>query len=125
MLYACLIIGYPNTSSMENYSKADALREANANGFKDTLKASLKAFSINPDTWEEAATDRPGWRSLIHKGAVNCEDKRTLVAEEKRLTRKLRASTDDPGDNLPCPNCDRTFRATIGLPSHLRTHLPK
>ena len=23
--------------------------------FKDTLKASLKAFSINPDTWEEAA----------------------------------------------------------------------
>ena len=34
MLYACLIIGYPNTSSTENYSKADALREANANGLK-------------------------------------------------------------------------------------------
>ena len=93
--------------------------------FKDTLKASLKAFSINPDTWEEAATDRPGWRSLIHKGAVNCEEKRTLVAEEKRLTRKLRASTDDPGDNLPCPNCNRTFRSRIGLTNHLRTHLPK
>ena len=42
--------------------------------FKDTLKASLKAFSINPDTWEEAATDRPGWRSLTLKGAVNCEE---------------------------------------------------
>ena len=90
--------------------------------FKDTLKASLKAFSINPDTWEEAATDRPGWRSLTHKGAVDCEDKRTLVAEERRLTRKLRASTVDPGDNLPCPNCNRTFRARIGLTSHLRIY---
>ena len=67
--------------------------------FKDTLKASLKAFSINPDTWEEAATDRPGWRSLTHKGAVKCEEKHTLVAEERRLTRKLRASTVDPGGN--------------------------
>ena len=93
--------------------------------FKDSLKASLKAFSINPDTWEEATTDRPGWRSLTHKGAVNCEEKRTLVAEERRLTRKLRASTVDPGDNLPCPNCNRTFRTRIGLTSHLRTHLPK
>ena len=92
---------------------------------KDTLKASLKAFSINPDTWEEAVTDRPGWRSLTHKGAVNCEEKRTLVAEERRLTRKLRAITVNPGDSLPCPNCNRTFRARIGLTSHLRTHLPK
>ena len=93
--------------------------------FKDTLKASLKAFSISPDTWEEAATDRLGWRSLTHKCAVNCEEKRTLVAEERRLTRNLRASAVDPGDNLPCPNCNRTFRARIGLTSHLRTHLPK
>ena len=47
------------------------------------MKASLKAFSINSDTWEEAATDRLGWRPLTHKGAVDCEEKRTLVAEER------------------------------------------
>ena len=93
--------------------------------YKDTLKASLKAFGINPDTWEEAATDRPGWRSLTHKGAAFCEKNRTQLAEEKRRARKQRASTNDPGENLPCPKCNRTFRARIGLTSHLRTHLPK
>jgi hypothetical protein len=93
--------------------------------FKDTLKASLKAFSINPETWEESAKDRPAWRALTHEGAVVCEEKRTQVAVEKRLARKIRASTADPGENLPCPTCSRTFRARIGLASHLRTHLPR
>ncbi len=31
--------------------------------FKDTLKASLKAFNINHIQWEQAAMERPQWRS--------------------------------------------------------------
>jgi hypothetical protein len=93
--------------------------------FKDTLKSSLKAFNIDPDDWEALAKDRSHWRSITHKGAVYCEGSRTLAAEEKRQARKLRASTVDAGDNIPCPHCGRTFRARIGLTSHLRTHQQK
>ncbi|XP_070207983.1 uncharacterized protein [Littorina saxatilis] len=91
--------------------------------FKDTLKASLKAFSINPDTWEKSALDRATWRSSIHKGAKMCEASRTTAAELMRQTRKARA-INPPGDVplVPCPFCVRTFRARIGLVSHLRTH---
>src|ERR1700729_2951971 len=41
--------------------------------FKDTLKTSLPAFSINSDTWEVAAMDQTAWRSYIHTRAVACE----------------------------------------------------
>ena len=93
--------------------------------FKDCLKSSLKAFNIDPEDWEALAQDRTTWRSITHKGAALCEGSRTLAAQEKRQARKLRASTDDAGQSLPCPHCARTFRARIGLTSHLRTHQPK
>ena len=37
--------------------------------FKDSLKVSLKNFSINTDSWETLAADRPTWCSLITHGA--------------------------------------------------------
>ena len=91
--------------------------------FKDTLKASMKAFAINPDTWERAAMDRSTWRSSIHEGARSCEANRITAAEKKRQARKAHA-VNPPGDVAlaPCPFCSRTFRARIGLISHLRTH---
>ena len=89
--------------------------------FKDTLKSALKAFNIDPNSWEEMANDRATWRSATHKGAVSCEANRRAVAEEKRAARKLRAGTAGSGD-IPCPHCNRTFCARIGLISHLRTH---
>jgi hypothetical protein len=51
--------------------------------FNDTLKMSLKSFSINPDTWE--ATD------AVNKGAA----------------RKMKDSVQSPGDQhtIPCPHC--------------------
>jgi len=93
--------------------------------FKDSLKSSLKDFNIDTETWEEMANDRATWRSLMHKGAALSERNRTLAAEEKRRARKLRASIDDNGDGIPCPHCQKTFRARIGLTSHLRTDQPK
>ena len=56
--------------------------------FKDTLKTSLKAFGINPDTWETAAQDRTAWRSSLRKGAAANEASRKLSAEQKREARK-------------------------------------
>ena len=93
--------------------------------FKDTLKASLKAFAINPDTWEQTAMDRATWRSSIHNGSKTCEANRSTAAEKKRQARKARV-VNPPGDVplVSCQLCTRTFRARIGLVSHLRTHRP-
>ena len=94
----------------------------NSKRFKDTLKASLKAFDISHNTWEQSAQGRAAWRSAVHKGAKACETNRTAVAEECRPARKNRANNPTAATTIPCPHCHRLFRARIGLASHLRTH---
>ena len=91
--------------------------------FKDSLKAYLKDFNIDVTTWENAASNRPDWRSMIHKGALHSEAQRSSAAEEKRRARKARAknSTNTP-HTLWCRTCGRGFHARIGLISHQRTH---
>ena len=98
--------------------------------FKDTLKASLKSFDIDTGTWDKDAGERPKWRSLIFKGCQTSEERRTIEAQQKRELRKSRAASTttlttavDP--SLICPTCSRSFRAKIGLISHLRTHKPR
>ena len=84
--------------------------------FKDTLKTSLKAFAITPDSWEQTAMDRAKWRSSVHKGSNICEANRTAAAEQRRQARKARAS--NPQDDvplIPCPNCQRTSLHGLAL----------
>jgi hypothetical protein len=90
--------------------------------FKDTLKSSLKAFDMDPARWEENAQDRTLWRYSVHKGAEQCEQNRTSAANQRRQARKARAADPQTAATIPCPHCQRTFRAQIGLTSHLRTH---
>ena len=90
--------------------------------FKDTLKASLKAFSISTDNWEEAAQDRTYWRHFVQKGTHHCEATRTAAAQKRRQDRKAQAADHNIVPTIQCPHCQRTFRAQIGLTSHLRTH---
>ena len=90
--------------------------------YKDNLKVSLKDFSINPDSWETLASDRPTWRKLVAKGANSSETQRRLQAETKRELRKARSSSNKEEATISCPTCGRSFLAQIGLISHLRTH---
>ena len=92
--------------------------------YKDTLKVTMKNFHIDPDNWEQAAQDRPTWRSLIHKGGTVFENNRIANAEKKRELRKQRQNSDIPleDSNFACPTCGRQFRARIGLFSHIRIH---
>ena len=91
--------------------------------FKDSLKASLKVFGINTESWESDAQDRQQWRSQLTNGAKRAEEARISTAQAKRVARKARAaSTSLPAPTLRCPYCNREFRARIGLISHLRTH---
>ena len=61
--------------------------------FKDTLKASLKSFDIDINTWDKVAVDRPTWRSLTQKGCQIHEERRTAGAKKKRELRKSRAAS--------------------------------
>ena len=90
--------------------------------FKDTLKASLKAFGINPASWEQAAADRSKWRTAVHNGARRHESDRKTAAESRRQERKNNAMKPQTPATIPCPHCNRMFQAQIGLFSHLRTH---
>ena len=83
--------------------------------FKDTLKASLKDFPIDHDSWEMQAQDWTAWHSAIHKGAAIYEQQRIETATNPP------AHTSAPAP-LSCPHCDRTFQAWIGLISHLQTY---
>ena len=90
--------------------------------FKDTLKRSLKSFSINPDTWEQAAQNHSEWRASLIKGEKPHENERTIAAEKKRQVRKSKSDPCPSPAKIPCPHCERNFRAQIGLISHLHTH---
>ena len=91
--------------------------------FKDCLKASLRDLSIDINSWETHALDRPSWRSKLATGARAAETRRTTEAQRKRAVRKARAaSTSTTAPTHLCPTCGRAFRARIGLISHLRTH---
>ena len=93
--------------------------------YKDTLKESLKQCNIPQSSWEKSAEDRPAWRTLVRKGVAAFEEKLIKGKEESRQRRKERlASASLPGSapSIPCPQCDRLFRAQIGLISHLRPH---
>ena len=43
--------------------------------YKDTLKASLKDFSIPTESWEQIAQDRTKWRGLIERVLANTKEK--------------------------------------------------
>ena len=96
--------------------------------YKDTLKASLKNFNINPDTWENLAATRTAWRTEIWRGATQYENIRIKKAEDKRAERKNRMYTESSIPNstdFVCQTCQRHFTTRIGLISHTRTHQPK
>ena len=91
--------------------------------FKDSPKASLKAFDINYDSWEQKALDRPQWHSSIFNGSKLYENNRKSSTEQQRLARKssmLNAANN--AGNIPCPNCEKTFHVRIVLLTYLRTH---
>ena len=94
--------------------------------YKDTLKASLKVFNKQTESWEQSAQDWAKWQGLIiRRRASEYGAKRISEAEQKRAQRKARAK-ESPKElscsDLCCSLCNRQYRARIGLISHLRTN---
>ena len=92
------------------------------NHYKDKLKVSLKAFNISIVSWEQTAQDRWKWWASVHKGAKTCKANRIAAAEQCRQVRKNSANRSSTAATIPCPHCQRTFQAPIGLTNHLHTH---
>ncbi len=94
---------------------------------KGTLKASLKSFDIEINTWDKVAVCIPS--NLAQSYPERLSDtsrRRTAGAKKKWELHKSRAASSSIsgliGSSLVCPTCGRSFKARIGLISHLRTH---
>ena len=123
MWLVCQIIGYPRNCCLVSSSMENAPLVGPKKRYKDTLKGSLKSFNLNPDTWELAAQNRNEWRAALHNGAKKLTRKREPSQRRKdgRRGNQMQIGAH-PLPPSPAPKCTRTFRAQIGLTSHLRTH---
>ena len=91
--------------------------------FKDTLNAFLKDFSIDPNVWENLASDRASWHNAVHHGPASYDSQWTSHAIMKRAEHKAKAACAlaDSVEHV-CPHCGRLFHTFIGLISRLQSH---
>ncbi|XP_065928077.1 uncharacterized protein [Magallana gigas] len=115
------VVRMPDHRLPRNYSLANYRKESVPGVHQRSLKTFLKAFSINPDSWEVS----------MHKTGVGGKPQsmRAPIAvkptEQRRQARKDSAK-DPAAATIHCFHCSRlqVFRARIGPTSHLRTHRP-
>ena len=90
--------------------------------FKDTLKASLKCFDVDPENWELQAQQRDSWRSTITNSALSYEAKRILQAESKRQERKSRIA--NANTTTTANSSSRCYLLSVSsfLPCQNRSH---
>ena len=98
---------------------AEGKRAPSQGGKRERLKALLKSFGIDVETWKTLALDRPAWRSKVNKGTPLFEQSRIAGTQRKHELRKSKAISLTPAqESHQSPKCDRAFRACIGLISH-------
>ena len=125
MFTAWMILVFQRDFSTVNCQQGNAQQADPKKRYKDTLKEALKLCTIPQTTWHEIAVDRTAWRSLVRSGVDDFEERWIKQKEERRQKRKEcqnPAPQPDPAHSFPCAQCNRLFRARIGLISHLRTH---
>ena len=90
----------------------------------DTLKVLMKDFNSPTEYWEQNTQDRIKWRCLIRKGTSQYKAKR--ICEAERVHKDCKAKSRDHHQcyipRLHSLFATVSFRATIGLNSHQRSH---
>ena len=71
-----LCVFHSISSYLASYKKESAPAVPTKKRFKDSLKAALKTFTIDHDSWEVEEQDRCGWRASVYEGAKRCETSR-------------------------------------------------
>lgn len=94
--------------------------------FKDVLKRHMKACDVDPSQWEELASNRGEWRSLVRQKISDFETHRLSKLDAKRDEIKARPPAainyNYVNGALTCPLCGRTFVNKGGFASHMRAH---
>ena len=88
--------------------------------YKDTLKASLKTFSVPTNRWQNAALSRATWGATINKGTIVFERNCLQSLDEKRMTKKNRVIK--PSSFVTCYKCSKLCASQFGLWAHMRIH---
>lgn len=87
--------------------------------YKDVCKRDMKALDINVNSWENVATNRTVWRSMLYQHLKTGEEKMAAEAAAKRARRRERIA-NRPESSHKCDRCDRDCHSRIGLFSHKR-----
>ena len=91
------------------------------NMFKDNLKRSMKQFNLDPNPFEQNASDRSEWKHVVSTGASGF----TAACDAAAIAQRARRH-DPPTDGAHlCNECDRRFVSLAGLRSNLRAHQRK
>ena len=119
---------FQNSSSLVNCTLGKGHVVLLRNASRILWKLLSNASMLIQRTWELQDQQRDSWRSTITNSALSYEAKRILQAESKRQERKSRianantTTTANSSSGVTCLVCHRSFRAKIGLISHMRTH---
>ena len=79
----------------------------------------MRAIDIDPDSWEEVASDRPKWRATVQHHLKLGESSIHAAAAEKRARRTTSQRPEKPEIHR-CDRCGRACLSRIGLHSHQR-----
>ena len=66
----------------------DEIQSAPKKRFEDSIKASLKTFSIDHDSWEAEAQDRCEWRAAVYEGAKRSWDQKDTCSRAAQAGKK-------------------------------------
>ena len=87
--------------------------------YKDQLKRQLSQAGMKQQTWQQEASDRDSWRSLVRKASCEFEAERHAAAKERHRKQKERAASQSFSvRTFACPKCSRVCTSRIGLYSH-------
>ena len=87
--------------------------------YRDRLKKQLVQAGISHQSWQQMASDRDSWRSLVRKARCNFEAERHEVAKERGRRQKERAaSLSSSSQTFICPKCSRVCASRISLYSY-------
>ena len=84
--------------------------------YKDVLKRHTRCAKINSDTWEQEASSRPAWRSMLHQATKTVWEIREANYQSAHDWRHTVLNASD----FTCAKWNRTCRSKAGLAAHLR-----
>ena len=86
--------------------------------YKDVFKRCLKNAN-EYENWNGKAKDRETWRKVVTGAVCKTRERNVQLWTNKRL-RKFETAPPSAEANYGCEACGRTFKAAIGLSSHMR-----